>query len=594
MNLRRSLRISLVLLTVFFFASVTDTSAQLRAELIASGFTRPLGIVPDPTSPDVLFILEQGGTIWPLVNGVRAAEPFLDLTQEVKVQNEQGLLGLAFAPDGERVFVFWTKKRDPDLGIGDTIISRFRRSAGDPLKVDASVPRFDLVLPNPGSNLFPYLWQPTDVHKGGTLHFGPDGYLYIGLGDGGGFANEIVNAQNPGVLYGKMLRIDVNVPDSHPRGYVVPPDNPFLDGVPVAALPEIWSVGFRNPWRWSFDDFGPGATNAMIIGDVGQDAREEINYEPAGRGGRNYGWYIREGTLPSPFGFNHPPSFLPLTEPIADYPRSIGRSVTGGYVYRGSALPEKYRGRYFVADYFGGIYSVGLQIDGDGEARAVDVLDHTQELGDPFLVPTFGRDLEGELYFSTFIGGRIFKIVPETAPPAAPENFTSTVTSTTVSLAWQRAGTGGSPVGYRLEAGSSPGASDLLVTNVNAPELTVSGVPSGIYFVRVRAFNDLGISEPSEELEVQVGCVGALPTPTGLTGGVTGGVATVSWTPVAGATSYLVEVALQPVGPTALVIPTVAPVVSGPVPPGTYHARVRAVTPCGTTAPSEEITVTVP
>ena len=147
------------------------------------------------------------------------------------------------------------------------------------------------------------------------------------------------NAQNPESLLGKMLRIDVNVPDSHPTGFGIPPDNPFLDGQPVAALGEIWDFGLRNPWRYNFDDFGSGATGALLIGDVGQGAREEIDYEPAGSGGRNYGWVLREGTIATPgIDPNDParqPAYLPLTNPLFDYARTIGRTVTGGFVYRG-------------------------------------------------------------------------------------------------------------------------------------------------------------------------------------------------------------------------------------------------------------------
>jgi glucose/arabinose dehydrogenase len=581
----------LALSALFLLLPPLDAAAQLRAEPVAQGFTRPLGIVPDPTNPAVLFVLEQGGMIKTLVNGQTQPTPFLDLTAEVKNRIEQGLLGLAFAPDGQRLFVFWVKKRTPDLGVGDTVISRFRRST-DPLVVDPAS-RFDLVWPGNQS----IIAQPTDVHKGGTLAFGPDGFLYIGLGDGGGVSHPIVNAQNPSLLYGKMLRIDVNVPDNDLRGYIVPPDNPFMDGVPVPALGEIWSFGFRNPWRWSFDDFGEGATNALIIGDVGQDAREEINYEPAGRGGRNYGWYLREGRIPF-IGAppNGAPAFLPLAEPLADYPRSVGHSVTGGFVYRGTGLPTNYRGRYFVADYFGGVYSLGLSIDQNGEARVADVLDHTQELGDPFLVATFGRDLAGELYFSSFIGGTIYKIV--TAPaevPGSPQNLTSSVAGSTVAISWQPSSTGGATMGYRLEAGSVSGASDLLVTNLSTRELVLSGVPAGIYHVRVRAFNGLGMSEPSTERQVRVGCVGTLPGPSGLTGSAgPGGVASVSWSAVDGATSYVLEAGSAPGLSDVAVIPVAGLGLSGVVPPGTYHVRVRAVTECGPTAPSTEIVVTVP
>ena len=155
--------------------------------------------------------------------------------------------------------------------------------------------RFDLRW---GSARESVIRQPFANHNGGNLVFGPDGYLYIGLGDGGNGNDPQNHAQNPNSLLGKMLRIDVNVPDSHPTGYTIPPDNPFLRGQPVPALPEIWSIGLRNPWRYSFDDPARGGTGALIIADVGQNAWEEINYEPRNRGGRNYGWRNREGRAP--------------------------------------------------------------------------------------------------------------------------------------------------------------------------------------------------------------------------------------------------------------------------------------------------------
>lgn len=563
--------------------------AQLRAELVAEGFPRPLAIVPDPTAANTLFIVNQAGTVSTVVNGIVQATPFLDLTAEVKLMFEEGMLGLVFAADGERLFVSWVKRRTPDTGIGDVVVSRFRRSA-NPLVVDPAS-RFDLVWPGGLS----VIEQPTAVHKGGNMQFGPDGYLYIGLGDGGGVADPVINAQNPALLLGKMLRIDINVTDSDLRGYRAPADNPFVDGVPITAAAEIWSFGHRNPWRWSFDDVGAGATGALIIGDVGQDAREEINYEPAGRGGRNYGWYLREGTIPTPGVPFREAAYLPLTEPIVDYPRTIGHSVTGGYVYRGSALHSAYRGRYFVADFFGGIYSLGLAIDAGGEARVADVMDHTLELGSPWGIATFGRGLAGELYFSTFIGGRIFKIVPDTPDlPLSPERFTSRVDGSTVSLAWQPSAGGGPVLGYQLEVGSASGLTDLLVIDTLSGALVVPEVPLGLYFVRVRASNSSGVGEPSTERVIRVGCGGVPPVPSNLTASVTpGGVVTLSWPPIDEATSYVIEAGSATGLADLAMLPVRLSVVSGTVPVGTYYVRVRATTACGTTSPSNEIVVTV-
>ena len=584
---RRALHRAIII--IFIVPAIAH--AQLRAELVAEGFSQPMGIVPDPRAANTLFILTQAGAVHAVVGGVTQATPFLDLTAEVKAGGEEGLLGLTFAADGERLFVSWVKRRTPDGGVGDLVVSRFRRSA-NPLVVDPAS-RFDLVWPGGLS----VIQQPTSAHKGGNMAFGPDGYLYIGLGDGGGAGDPVINAQNPALLLGKMLRIDINVADGDPRGYRVPVDNPFADGVPIAAAAEIWSFGHRNPWRWSFDDLGVGATGALIMGDVGQEAREEINYEPAAQGGRNYGWYMREGAIAAP-GVSpaREPAYLPLTDPILDYPRTIGRAVTGGYVYRGTALHRTYRGRYFVADFFGGIYSLGLALDVNGEARVADVMDHSHELGSRFLIPTFGRGLDGELYFSSFRGGRIFKIVADTpALPVPPESFTADVDGNTVSLAWQPSSSGGPVLGYQLEAGSASGQADLLVTETRSSAMVVPDVPAGLYFLRVRASNSSGVGEPSVERVIRVGCGGVLPAPSGLTGSVTpGGVVGLSWSPDEEATSYVIEVGSSTGLANLAVIPIGLSNVSGVVSTGTYYVRVRAVTACGTSPPSNETIVIVP
>jgi glucose/arabinose dehydrogenase len=217
-----------------------------------------------------------------------------------------------------------------------------------------------------------------------------------------------------------MLRIDVNVPDNDPIGYRIPPDNPFV-GQP--ALDEIWAFGLRNPWRYSFDEVTRGGTGALIIGDVGQNRFEEIDYEPRGAGGRNYGWRNREGAhdnVTSPA-----PAYQPLTEPIFEYGRSDGVSVTGGFVYRGNRLGSAYRGRYFFADYSGRVWSLALSVDEAGEARASDRREHTAELGGSSIVgfvSSFGVDADGEIYIVNHTGGRIIRITaPLSAPPTPTE-----------------------------------------------------------------------------------------------------------------------------------------------------------------------------
>ena len=337
--------------------AVQPAAAQLRTQVVAQGLSNPVAFVPDPTSASRFFIVEQGGLIRLLDNGVLTT--FLDLRPPaIRYGGEEGLLGMAFTPDAATSGRFFVNFTSPD---GNIVVARFRRSPANAPTVAPSS-RFDLIWP--GNT--PYIPHPgAGNHNGGHLAFGPDGYLYIGTGDGGGGNDESNNAQNPQSLLGKMLRIDINVADAHPTGYTIPPDNPFVDGQPIAARHEIWSFGLRNPWRYSFDDLGVGATRALVIGDVGQSAREEVDYEPAGAGGRNYGWSMREGTIATPgVSASKRPAYLPLTNPLFDYPRTIGRAITGGYVYRGTQLPAAYRGRYFVGDSSTSIVgSVGIRLD---------------------------------------------------------------------------------------------------------------------------------------------------------------------------------------------------------------------------------------
>jgi glucose/arabinose dehydrogenase len=405
------MRARLTLAAMMACALAGHLQAQLRTRVQASGFTLPVALVQDPADRRVQFIVQQNGHIRVVRDGVVLAADFLDLSPATVAQGEQGLFALAFAPDSApaRFFVNFTNRN------GDSVVARFRRST-DPVVADATS-RFDLRWG--GANGPPVIAQPFSNHNGGHLVFGPDGYLYVGMGDGGAGDDPSHRAQNGSELLGKMLRIDVAVPDSHPSGYEVPPDNPFIRGG-VSARPEIWAFGLRNPWRYSFDDPARGGTGALIIADVGQNRFEEINYEPARRGGRNYGWRNREGmhdnvtTLPA--------AFQPLTEPIYEYDHGAGQSITGGFVYRGQRLPAAYQGRYFFADYVRGrVWSIAL-VDASGEARASDLIEHTAELGGANVlgnVSSFGLDADGELHIVSYSNGRILKVIgPPTTPPA--------------------------------------------------------------------------------------------------------------------------------------------------------------------------------
>ena len=398
----------------FFFAAcalVSDAQAQLGLREQASGFTSPLAFVQDPIDRAVQFIVQQDGHIRVLRGATVLAADFIDLSSALISGGEQGLLGLAFPPNAAttgRFFVDFTNRS------GDTVVARFRRST--PVVADPTS-RFDLRWGGAGGPGF--IAQPYANHNGGNLAFGPDGYLYIGLGDGGAGGDPENRAQNPQEFLGKMLRIDVSVADSHPSGYQVPADNPFVRGVPLIARPEIWAFGLRNPWRYSFDDPAHGGTGALVIGDVGQSSWEEVDYEPANRGGRNYGWRVREGA--HDYDMSRPAAFLPLTEPIHEYDHTNAVSITGGFVYRGSALPSTYRGRYVFGDLLGRVWSIALTIDpASGEARSSNLLEHTDELGGASLIgniSSFGIDGDGEIYVVSYSGGQILKVI---GPPAAP------------------------------------------------------------------------------------------------------------------------------------------------------------------------------
>ncbi|MBP1634910.1 MAG: yliI 1 [Acidobacteria bacterium] len=393
------------LCAVSVLAASGRADAQVRAAVIVQGLSLPVDFVQDPGDPHVQFVVEQGGRIRVLRDRVLLATPLLDLSASIASGGERGLLGLAFPPDatGNRFFVNFTDRS------GDTVVARFRRSDANRLVAEASS-RLDLRW-STGERV---IRQPFANHNGGNLEFGPDGYLYVGLGDGGSGNDPGNRAQDGSTLLGKMLRIDVGVTDEDDKGFRVPPDNPFLGGRPVPALPETWAFGLRNPWRYSFDDPARGGTGALVIGDVGQNAFEEIDYEPPGRGGRNYGWRVREGLHPNVA--SPPPAFGPVTDPILDYGHGTGVSVIGGVVYRGRSLGPAFLGRYFYADLVGRVWSLGLSVDSaTGDARVTGQLEHTAQLGGQAAlgpITSFGVDAQGEAYLVTYSPGRVLKLVP--------------------------------------------------------------------------------------------------------------------------------------------------------------------------------------
>ena len=573
--------------------------AALRAQLVGSGFTGVSTVVHDPVLPDTLYVVQLDGLVRSVVNGATQPTPFLDLRAVTSpAGGELGLLGMAFPPDAAtsgRVFVNFID------AAGNTVVARFTRTAGNP-RVAVAASRKDLQWPAAGGGRQGFIVQTGANHKGGHLAFGPDAYLYVGLGDGGGDNDPSQNAQNPTSLLGKMLRVNVSVPDSDPIGYMIPPGNPTF---PVAGVPaEVWAFGLRNPWRYSFDQFGNGRTRALLLADVGQSNREEVNVEPHGRGGRNYGWRVFEGSIPNPNLPVEPPAYTPVTAPTFEYPRSDGGSVIGGFVYRGTALPEAMRGRYVFGDCVSGrIWSLAFSLDPvNGEGRLDGRVDHTAELGGPFgCITSFARDDDGELSFTDLDfrtgASRIFRIVDgDTLPPGPPTGLAATVTGSTVALTWRASLAGGTTASYVLEAGSAPTLTNLGVVPLVEPALSVPGVADGTYFIRVRAVGPAGVSGPSNEIQAVVGCTVPPPAPQITTVTVTGRTVTFAWALPPGSTRAQLDVGYA-TGTTAVVVPidgTPSSLVVPEVPPGTYFARLRAVNACGTSDASAEQTIVVP
>jgi len=325
-----------------------------------------------------IFLVSKAGRIWVVEDGDIRRTPFLDISDIVdSAQSERGLLSVAFDPDfannGEFYVNFSSKQGD-----GDTVIARYRTEdfqAADPA-TGVEILRID---------------QPAANHNGGQLQFGPDGYLYIGMGDGGAAGDPWDNAENLQVLLGKMLRIKVSGEET----YAIPATNPFLGQDDVR--PEIWAYGLRNPWRFSFDR----ATGDLYIADVGQNLWEEIDFQPADSpGGEHYGWNTMEGNhcFDPPEGCDTSGKVLPVWE----YQHPEGCSVTGGYVYRGETFPQL-QGIYFYADFCSGrIYA--LQRDANGGWQSQPVL----ETG--LNIASFGEDEAGELYVLD-LGGEVFHLV---------------------------------------------------------------------------------------------------------------------------------------------------------------------------------------
>lgn len=341
--------------------------------LVASGFSQPVLVTHASDGSGRLYVVERAGVIRIVRDGAVEPAPFLDISALVRTSgSEQGLLGLAFPPDYPKrrhFYVHYTAKS----GVGDTVVARYRLGA-DP---DVADPASATVLLRQA--------QPYANHNGGHLAFGPDGYLYIGLGDGGAGGDPQGNAQNPRTLLGKLLRVDV---ESGADPYAIPPGNPFGN--------EIWALGLRNPWRFSFDR----AAGDLYIADVGQNAYEEVNVQPAAsRGGQNYGWNVMEGMhCYSGAGCDR----TGLTAPVAEYGHDSGNcSITGGYVYRGAQYPSL-QGVYFYGDFCSGrLWGLRRSASGWENARLLD---------SGLSLSSFGEDESGNLYVVDYGKGDLHRL----------------------------------------------------------------------------------------------------------------------------------------------------------------------------------------
>ena len=360
-------------------ASLPDP-ANYQWQLFISGLRRPVDLAGPQDVPGKLFVLEQVGVIRVIQDGVLLPEPFLDIRDLVgSGGNEQGLLGIAFHPQFIKNGYFYVNYTDKQ---GNTVIARFSaiQDNNPNLKADPASESILLQVDQPQAN-----------HNGGQMIFGPDGYLWMGLGDGGGQGDPNGNGQSSQTLLGKILRIDVD----NGSPYVIPLDNPYFNG---GGLPEIWAIGLRNPWRFSFDRI----TGELFIGDVGQNSWEEIDHVPAGYVSTpvNFGWNIREGSHPYTDQANA--NTLGLTEPIFDYGHDSGCSITGGFVYRGADLADL-QGVYLFGDYCSGL--VWGAVPKDQNSWETRILFSTG-----YQIASFGEDQNGEIYLLD-LNGNIYQLV---------------------------------------------------------------------------------------------------------------------------------------------------------------------------------------
>lgn len=443
---------ALVVLFLIVSGSKAQTGQSGNMELFASGINALVCITH--AGDNRLFVVDQTGVIRIMDSlGKLKPQDFLDIKSRVLYGGERGLLGLAFHPDYKTNGYFYVNYTAGD----STRISRFKVSSSNPDLADPESERRILTIHQPFAN-----------HNGGTLCFGPDGYLYIGMGDGGSSGDPGNRSQNPKLLLGKMLRIDVNQGDR----YGIPPTNPFRNS--TTTLPEIWATGLRNPWKFSFDRL----TGDLWIADVGQNAFEEVNFQPASsQGGENYGWRCYEGNATYNISGCLPASSL--TFPVYVYPQSADCSVTGGYVFRGDPN-SAYYGHYFFADYCSsGIWT--LQKVAGIWVRT----DFGQYPGNSF--STFGEDASGQLYVGGRSTGRIYRVIGKTTSISISDVFSEMKVIHVPYSGKVRIETGAtSPLGVKIVLSDLKGSvlKTLNGFDVNF-EFATGSLPKGVYILNI-------------------------------------------------------------------------------------------------------------
>lgn len=442
-----------LLFCISIFSSLIGNAQSINLEEFVSGLTSPVEITNANDSR--LFVVQQNGIIKIIQpNGTVNASNFLNISSKINFGGERGLLGLAFHPQYSVNGYFFVYYNNP---AGNIIVARYSVSSTDPNVANASSEKILLNIPKPFAN-----------HNGGSIHFAPDGKLWIITGDGGSGGDPNNNAQNKNSLLGKMLRIDVDATD--PTPYNIPPDNPFA-GAGVDGADEIWAYGLRNAWKYSFDL----TTGNAMIADVGQENIEEINKMPITQAGINYGWRCYEGN--NAYNTAGCPAQSTMTFPIAVYDHSGNKcSITGGYVYRGTQYPAL-QGKYFFADYC---------------STQIGILDSNNTItwtsaysGNNF--STFGQDSQKELYVAAVNSGKIFKITTGTLStkendplatvkiypnPASKEIFIEGIKDKKVTA----------------EIISAEGRKVLETGQVTSGKsVDISGIAAGVYFINVKS-----------------------------------------------------------------------------------------------------------